>query len=629
MSVEQSPLDRLAERFGVALGHDAWGRQITISDEAKRRLLTALGLSVDRDDALEEELRRTDGTRPPVLEPAKDKACFLPSWLREHRAWGITLQLYELRSSRNWGIGDFADLVAFAPQAAETGADFIGLNPLHALFLAAPERNSPFSPSSRRFLNPLYIAPDLLPGGAPQAHEADAIASLTQSDHVDYPTVAGLKLGALRRAWDAWKAGNGDPALSPDAFAGFCREGGDALSGHARFEALSLHMAAAGRGAGWTAWPAEFRDCRGEAVEAFVSSHADEVSFHLWLQWICRVQLDGAARAAREAGMRIGLYLDFAVGEAPDGSATWSGPNLVVPGVTVGAPPDMFTTEGQNWNLAALSPLALAREEFRPFRAAMESLMRSAGALRIDHAMALWQLFLVPEGGRPAEGVYLRYPIERMLDVLAEASNAAGTVVIGEDLGHVPPGFRDVMGASNILSYRIIYFENTEDGGFKRPEHYPALALACLSTHDLPTWKGWWRGDDIRLRLEHGLITAEGAAQQERERAYQRGAMASLFRETGETPGEVLDAALHAPDGELPDALAVAAHRFVARTPSLLCGVRLADLLGETRATNLPGTTDSYPNWQPRLSVPVETMGAQPLFQAVTKAVTAERPRQS
>lgn len=607
-------VDELAWRYGMALTyHGIDGTPFEVPKETRAHVLSRLGLDLSSEAAVARTLEEAQGREPPVMH-AGHKPCFLPDWLEKDRAWGISLQLYELRSRRNFGIGDFADLSEFCRIAAAAGADFVGLNPLHALFLADPRRRSPFSPSNRAFLNPIYIAPDRLPGYAPSATEDDNFARLREADLVDYEMVTTAKLALLRRIWRSGEAAGAE-------FKRFREEGGEALSRHALFEALSARMVADGHGSGWMAWPEEFRRVGAPAVRDFAEDNGDEVDFHIWLQFLADRQLREAGQAAREAGLRVGLYLDFAVGEAPDGSATWGAPELFVADVSIGAPPDVFTSRGQDWGLSPLSPLAVPRSDYAHYRRMIDASMRYAGALRLDHVMGLWQLFFIPFGQEPAAGTYLRYPLADLLGVLAELSAEHRSICIGEDLGNVPNGFREVMAQARILSYRILYFEERH-GRFLPPEAYPRLALACLSTHDLPTMKGWWRGDDIALRLEHGLIDEDAAANQRRERQDSRAALVRILREAGALAAEV-------PFGdEVPDEVVVAANRFVAMTPSLLAGIRLADLLGDDRPTNLPGTIDSYPNWQPRLGVALEEMAAQPLFRAITQAVAAERPRE-
>lgn len=332
------------------------------------------------------------------------------------RGWGILCQLYELRSDRNWRIGDFADLALLAKTCGAAGADFLGVNPLHALFLAAPDRCSPFSLSNRRFLNPLYIAPDLLGLARPAS-----IDGYADTDLVDYAAVTDAKLTALRGVFNA---GVDDPG-----FDRFRADQGEALHLHAVFEVIS----ACHGGKGWTDRPEALQVPEADAVRAFAVDHAVDVRFQEWLQWIARTQLKAAQRAATEAGMRIGLYLDLAVGEVPDGSAIWSGTATTLPHLEVGAPPDVFSEEGQNWHLAAPSPTAMATDDYANYRAMIRAQLEDAGALRIDHAMALWQLFLIPSGRPASEGAHLRYPMGDLLRVLIEEAHAANAILIGED----------------------------------------------------------------------------------------------------------------------------------------------------------------------------------------------------
>lgn len=617
-------LDELARLQGIGLQHNAPdGTPLDISDDTKRAILTALGVACADDGQVQQSLQQARSLQPPVMHAVPGHVCALPDWLQERPTWGISLMLYELRSARNWGIGDFADLAAISRTAAQAGAAFIGVNPLHAPLLADPARCSPFSPSNRLFLNPLYIAVDKLNGVVLDTEDEAELQRLRSLDAVDYAGVTALKLKHLKEAFSR-SATHRDRM----AFDAFVQDGGEALHNHALFEALSEKMVADGLGAGWTSWPEPYRDLRSAEVQTFLEANRSRVIFHMWLQFLADEQLAEAAKASRDAGMRIGLYLDFAVGEAPDGSATWSSPDLVMPGMTIGAPPDFFTAEGQEWGLAPPSPATMRRTGFAQYRATMQALTRHAGALRIDHAMALWQLFLVPPSGKASDGAYLHYPIEDMLRILTDVSQKNGTVIIGEDLGYVPSGFRDVMQDSQILSYRILYFEQNEHG-FVPPQDYPRLALACLSTHDLPTLRGWWDGDDVGLRLEHGLIDQAAADRQREEREGSRKQLVEslvhlgLLDPASETEARQAD---FDTSSRLPDAVMVATHRMVARTSSLLAGVRLADLTGEEKPTNLPGTVDSYPNWRLKNNTPIEDVAASPLFQSICAAMAAERP---
>lgn len=597
-------LDRLARHHGITLAYvDPFnsGEERRVPDHTLNLILGALGVNV----AAEPQ----GDPAPQRMQVPRGARCWLPPSLEHSPGWGVFCQLYELRSARNWGIGDFADLAAMARLSGAAGADFLGVNPVHALFLSDPDRRSPFSPSNRRFLNPLYIAPDLIPG----VDEPAAVAALRARDLLDYPTIARTKIAALRAAFDA-----GAPT---DGLEIFASAGGEALRLHALFEAISARMVDDGHGAGWQSWPDELKDPSSAAVAALAGSLDADVRFHLWLQMIARQQLSEASAAARKSGMRIGLYLDLAVGEAPDGSSTWSGAAADLPGLRIGAPPDMFAAEGQNWGLAAPSPTALKQSGFRAFREMILAQLCDAGAIRIDHAMALWQLFVIPEGDSPMAGTHLRYPFPDLVRVLCELSCEHRSVVIGEDLGFVPEGFRRTMAKANVLSYRILVFEQ-DDKGFKGRSRYPVKAFACLSTHDLPVLSAWWRGDDVARRRDFGLVDAAQSAAEALSREAERRALIRRLRQA-----RVLADRPSAEAPDLPDGVLDAAHRFLARTPCLLVGVRLADLVGPVAPTNVPGTVDDYPNWRPRSPVDISNIAAHPVFVATTALMRDERPR--
>ncbi len=593
-------LEQRARAYGIQPEYEsADGVTHKAPKETLEKLLKAFG--ADRLPPLDKE---------PVLEAPEGAVCHVPG---DGRFWGIALQLYQVRSGRNWGIGDFADLEVLVGLAAEAGADFLGLNPLHAMFLSDPSRCSPFSPSNRRFLNPLYIAVDRLEGFEEDMCDPAAIKAARNSELVDYPAVAGLKLPVLRQIWEKG---------APEELERFIENGGDELRRHALFDAVSAHMVAEGHGAGWLAWPKEWQDAKGEAVRRFAEDHAEEMRFYCWLQYLADLQLSQVRDACAEAGMKIGLYLDFAVGEAADGSGSWGSP-IVLPDVRVGAPPDYFNEQGQDWGLAPLSPVEMAKQHAAPFEKLIERATRQAGALRIDHAMGLWQLFLIPEGAEAPEGTYARYPIGDMLTALADASRKNQTVIIGEDLGNVPDGFQDVMEACRILSYRILLFERTDEG-FIPPEDFPREALVCIATHDLPTFRGWWRGDDVALRVGFGFISDSAAEEQNDTRKVERVQLLEDLVAAGLlTEGEARAAT---PEDATP-ALTVAAHRHLARTPSRLFAARLEDLTAELEPVNVPSTVDEYPNWRRKLRLTLEELPQSPLYRNITAAIAAERPR--
>ena len=629
----RSRLDQLAEAHGVQLGYHAEGGEWrTASDDEKRAVLRVMGIAAGSDDAIAQSLAQAPTPPQRAIVAPEDVLCYLPDWLVDHRAWGVTCQLYGLRSARNQGIGDFEDLARLAEDLAVQGADFIGVNPLHALFTADPERCSPFSPSNRRFINPLYIALDEIhvTTAVPTVDET-ARARLSAAQQISYREVASLKMKALRSLWQKLVADESSWAPGSRArFDAFVESGGEALQMHARFEALSHFMVANGNSAGWQGWPESYRDCHNEAVQRFATENADEVRFHLWLQWVADAQLADAARRARAAGMRIGLYLDFAVGTAPDGSATWSNPALVVAGASIGAPPDSFFEHGQDWGLAPLSPTVLRQQEFVPYRTELESVMRHAGAIRIDHAMGLHRLYWIPHGGSPETGCYVLYPVADMVRALAAASVATDTVVIGEDMGTVPRGFAAMMHGVNMHSYKVIYFERSR-GGFRTARSFEKSALLSASTHDLPTLAGWWKGSDITLFQSLGLLDDAGARNRCAQRKQDRCALVERLRRELSRRGS----AVEVPDvnpvsgTELTTELAAAVHMYLARTPCRLLAVQFEDLSGSEAPVNVPGTSDQYPNWQLRAPAPIETARQGHRWSSIIEAVNRERPRKA
>jgi 4-alpha-glucanotransferase len=630
-------IQQLADAYGIAPGYvSETGDWVTTPPETKAKVLEALGVAIDggEDDAAmapPSALRSEDAVSLP-------RGAFWPQFLVDQRAWGLAVQTYALRSARNWGVGDFEDLARLAEIAAAFGADFIGVSPLHALFLADPSRISPYSPSSRVFLNPLYIAPDLVKG-FDRLPERDALMSelqaLREAELVNYPAVQRVKLGALDALFDRFVKTEDAPAK--EAFARFRREQGPPLKTHALYEALSEHFVAQGGSVSWETWPAQYCDPKSLAARDFARATKRRVDFHTWLQWIADTQLAEAQRRARAAGMRIGLYLDLAVGISPDGSQSWSGGSAVARHARIGCPPDPFSAQGQDWGLVPFSPVGLAAERYEPFRSLLRTNMRHAGALRIDHAMGLQRLYWIPEGSTATDGAYLRYPFRELLEGVAEESWIYRTIVIGEDLGTVPPGFTDTIVRAGLLSYQVLYF-TARDSTLMPPEAYRREALVCASTHDLPTLKGWWLGSDIGWRLKAGRATEADASRQRKDRLKDR---QRLIQALTEARLLELEASHRQPEErakrspkdappsneDMPDAVLVAAHRFLARTPCRLFAVQLDDTLGTVEQANLPGTTDEHPNWQRKMAVAIEQLGAHPLFRALTEAIAAERPR--
>lgn len=586
--------------------HDALGRHHRMSDELTARLAAALD--------------RTRGVAHPVRTMLRPTRCYVPAW---DRGWGIVAQLYSLRSSRNWGIGDFTDLKRLVELAAAAGADFVGLNPLHALYAADPSRISPYSPASREFINVLCLDPLAMTGYAESGAARAAVASrsfqmlLTQlraSTVVGYAEIAAAKHGIFRVIFDMFehrmRAAPDDETVQD--FASFTRMRGTALRSFTLYQALS---SLAGFGPDWTSWPTDFRDPAGAAVAQFAEQHARELRYHAFLQWQADRQLRACAETARRSGMRVGLYLDLALGCGPDSAEGWAGQAAIVPGFHIGAPPDDWNANGQDWGLFAINPETLARSGGGSYRRIVAAVMTHAGAVRIDHVLGFNRLFVVPAGGVPVDGAYLRMPFDALSAAVAAESAARQCIVVGEDLGTVPPDLPPRLADARILSSRLLIF--MRDGErYLAPPEYPREALVALTTHDLPTWCGFWEGRDIETKYSLGLHPAGLSGDQARAtRATERYAIRAAFARVG------LDAQDDA-------SIIVAAHRFIARTPSRLAAVQLEDLAQESDQVNLPGArTGAYPSFARKLGRDLDAIFADPTADKILAAMRVERPR--
>lgn len=546
------------------------------------------------------------------------------------RHFGPAIQLYALRSRRNWGIGDFSDLAALARIAGREGASFVGVNPLHELFADRPQVASPYSPSSRLAVNTLYIDVEAIAEFA-QVPEVQALvaspgfvqrlAALRAAAFVEYAGVAEAKREALALLYAAFRRDHlAHDTERAQQFRAFVRERQDELGNAARFDALQGRFAREHGAWGWPAWGADYRDRSHASVAALASELATDIDYHLYLQWQADLQLDNAARAAREAGMAIGLYRDLAVGSNPGGAETWHDPSRFAPGVHVGAPPDEFNQAGQDWGLPPWIPHRLAADGFRAFRELVAANMRHAGGLRIDHVMGLARLYWIPEGMSAAEGAYVRYPLREMVAVLALESQRHGALVVGEDLGTVPDDFRAVTSGAGILSYRVLYFERSNDGEFLSPASYPAQALVTISTHDLPTLEGYWQGTDLAARDALALFPSAEL----RERLYVDRA-ADRERLPRALAREGLPAPAPAAPSLTPEEVA-GIHAYVARTPSALMTLQLEDVFDQTEQANLPATTeDMQPNWRRKVPLDLEDWAADGRFEAICATIRNHR----
>jgi 4-alpha-glucanotransferase len=559
---------------------------------------------------------RSGGRERQVLLISAPTRCLLPDELGVERVFGLGAQVYGLRSERDLGSGDLVDLAELAERAAHAGADFLAVNPLHALFFADPAAASPYSPSSRRFLNWMMVAPELV--GEPERPAGDGTGEL-----IDHPAAAGLRRRLLEKTFERFNArhladGSSDQAQD---YRRFVAEGGEDLRRHCLFDALHEQQLANDRDAwAWWRWPEAYRSPDRPEVAAFAREHERKLAFLAWLQWEGDRQLRRAQERARGAGASLGLYRDLAVGVNPAGSLGWSKPDLVIRQASIGAPPDEFSPRGQDWGLAPLAPRALQDAGFGPWIADIRANMRHAGVLRIDHAMGLRRLFWIPSGAGPEAGAYVRYPFTAHLAILALESHRAGCLVVGEDLGTLPRGFRPALRRAGVLSSRVLYFERERTGGFGSARRYRAASVASIGTHDLPTLRGFLAGRDIDWRERLDLFpTAEGAAEARREREQDRERLLRLLRRAG-LIAETDDAA---PDLET---LALALHRWLARTPAALLQVSLEDLALALEQPNLPGTTDQHPNWRRRYESRVREQLEQPFARRLLALLREERP---
>jgi 4-alpha-glucanotransferase len=546
------------------------------------------------------------------------------------RRFGLWTNLYTVRSERSWGFGDVAELAALARWCGAQGGAFVGVNPLHAL----PNRGTaitPYSPSSRIWRNVLYLDVEAVPEWrgceAARAHAAKPafaaeLARLRGAGAIDHAAVLDAKLPVLRLLFACFQAARRERPANPraSAFAAFVAREGALLRDFATWEALADHFAArpGAPATDWRRWPEPFRSPGSPAVAAFCAAHADEVELRAWLQFELLEQLGRAAAAGRDAGLAIGLYQDLAVGSAADSADTWMAPALFAQGVSVGAPPDDYAPDGQDWGFPPLDPHRSRADGHRFFAALLRAGFAHAGALRIDHAMGLLRLFWIPTGRPGGEGTYVRYPVDELLGVLALESRRAGALAIAEDLGTVPDEFRPLLRDWGVLSSAVLYFER--DGAVPRPsQRVSAHALATVQTHDLAPLAGFLDGTDLRLRRAVGQLADDAAlAAAQAERAAEVAAWIARLREEG----------LLAPEGT-PDAaaIAVALHAFLARTPAPLVGVALDDLGGEREPVNVPGVpVERHRSWSRRMRLPLDEIAADPLARAILGVTAVERP---
>lgn len=502
------------------------------------------------------------------------------------KGWGVCGALYGLRSGHNGGLGSYADLPGVLKALSGAGAQFLGLNPVHALGWAAEDMISPYSPTHRGFFSTDHIAPSAGLGPTPKA------------DYIDYATYRRRQRAALRAEFNKFDAA---PAAERQAFQRYRAQGGAALDNFAQYEALSTC-----HGEDFRKWPAALRRPGAEAARAA----AQDVLFHQWLQWRAESQIDAAQTTALASGMDFGLYLDLAVGARPGGAEAWMHRDTIATGVSIGAPPDHLNPEGQSWNLAAHAPRRLSAAQYGPLRAMLRKLMAKAGILRIDHALGLLRSFWIPDDGSP--GGYVSQPFESLLAVITIEAARAQCLVVGEDLGLVPDGFRTSLNEAGLLSYAVWQYESHDDETLVPPEALRPFALACFGTHDTPTLRGFWYGQDIAWWQRMGWLSGNETRARHDTRSRQR---ANLRAQCALDPSASADEISQAVQARLVTA------------PSALVALQLDDLLGCVEAQNLPGTIDEHPNWRRRLPVSVERLAQELPGDRIRDFIPADRRR--
>jgi 4-alpha-glucanotransferase len=534
--------------------------------------------------------------------------CVTPSdLLGDHpRTFGVTTNLYTIQSGTNWGVGDFTDLGELAAWAGDNGADFLGVNPLHAL-LNRGHDISPYGPLTRLLRNPIYIdiahVPEL--GYVPELCERigspeflSSLEPLRESGDVRYEqvmAVKGIALDALHRVFVDHIRGTRDQRAG--AYERYLAEQGTPLERFALWMTIMEQQATSD----WRRWPEHLRSPNGSAVDEFARTHANRLDYHKWVQFEADRQLAAAAERGRDAGMRIGLYQDLAIGVAPGGADTWSFGDLFARGATIGAPPDPYAAMGQNWGLPPVDPRALAHSGYRYFIDTLRSAFRHAGALRVDHVLGFFRMFWIPEGGAATDGAYVRYPAEDLLGILALESARHRALVVGEDLGTVPPEVGPSLQRWGVLSSKVLIFERERDGRFKSPRNYPSLSMATANTHDMSPLAGYWDGRDIDARVTAGLLPSDEAAPAREERERDRIALLDRLADDEVLPFPIAPAS--------PADLRGAVHELLCRSPAQLVAFSLDDLGGEVDAVNVPGVgPERHPSWVRKMRLPLEVI---------------------
>ena len=610
--------------------------------DGKRRLRFRVPLEADTSLGYHQLFVQLPDAEVESLLIVAPRACYLPDALEAgNKPWGVSLQLYSLRSRRNWGIGDFADLQAAVEVLEPLGIDSIGLNPLHALFSHLPENASPYSPSSRDFINPLYLDIEAIE----EFHSCDAARQLVHSDKfqnrlqslrepqlVDYHGVWRAKLEVLELIYSQFRQELTDnDSARTQSFREYQASGAEALFRFALFEALQVFFHDQdSRIETWRHWPEDYHDPDSVTVAKWAAAQQVAIEFYQYLQWQAELQLASVQQDCVRRGMQIGLYNDLAVGNERFSAQCWANQELYALGTGIGAPPDDFSPTGQNWGLPPLIPQRLREQAYHSFIHSLRANMRHAGALRIDHVMGLMRLYWIPANHAADQGTYVTYPFNDLLGILALESQRNRCLVIGEDLGTVPDEVRHALWLNKILSYRILMFEKDwQVGSFKPPSDYPPLALCASGSHDLPTLRGYWHEADLDIRDTLELYPSAEIGQQQRQlRQRDRAEILAALAKENLVSENLLGADLEYPDqleSKLSSELMIAIQRFLARSPACLMMVQLEDLLGQKQQINVPGTINEYPNWRYKIPFDIEDWRAAGNVEHMAGIITRER----
>ncbi len=567
------------------------------------------------------------------------RQAYVPEALQgDAKLWGFTAQLYGIRSGNNWGVGSFSDLKALVDWAAETGAAFVGINPVHLLFPEDPSKISPYGPSSRRFLQPWYVDVEAVPefGESEEVRRwfgqdriREACESARRAPLVDYERVWRIQKQALEKLYGHFREHHLDKdSARARSFRRFLEHSGNDMESYGVFHALDAYFRRENPSTwGWPLWPSPYHDPRSSAVAKFAAEHREAVMFHQYVAWNAWEQLAACGRRSWERGLAVGLYGDLPVGVDPAGLDTWLDPSIFALEVRIGAPPDDFNPKGQEWGVCPYLPQALKEAAYKPFIAMLRAAMSDFGALRIDHVMGLMRQFWIPAGLDARHGAYVRYPFEDLLGIVLLESERNRCLVVGEDLGTVPDRVRAAMDETRVFGCRLCFFERTEDGSFPPPDRYPPFTMASFATHDLPTVEGFWEGEDLQVRDRLKLFPSPEI----REKILLgRTADQASLRELLKSWGFVEE-----DNGPSPPAdeetrtrrRAAALYRYLAASGSKLLAVSLEDLCGVTEQVNVPGTVTEHPNWRRKLPFDLQTMKVHPRVQAILAAVQEKRPR--